>query len=52
MGSTSLSLQGALKIRGISVQQLILQEPMLLPQGADLLVDLWEKVQQPPLLSA
>ena len=45
-------LQGALKIRGISVQQLILQEPMLLPQGAHLLVDLGEKVQQPPLLSA
>ena len=42
-------LQGAPKICGISVQQLILQEPMLLPQGANLRIDLGEKVQQPPL---
>ena len=45
-------LQGALKICCISVQQLILQQSMLLPQRTNILIDLWEKVQQPAAKTA
>jgi len=45
--TNSSCLQGALNICCISVQQLVLQQSMLLPQRTNILVDLWEKVQQP-----